>query len=156
MHNIPWSALMLHAKGSTMISYKNIPNASQWHCWSIMMMRCLYVCKWAVAWLRNIFFCVRISKCRDKNKREAVVPVRFNKSSWSASHRGRETSRWVWLVAKCQIFQVTQQGVNCPIRSFSPITCILSDWYFPIGDPGEFRVLSLYPTGIQRQGHSAG
>ena len=37
---------------------------------------------------------------------------------------------------------------NCPIRSFSPITCILSYWYFPIGDPGGFFawVLYLCPT----------
>ena len=43
-----------------------------------------------------------------------------------------------------------------PQECFSPITRILSDWYFPIGDPGGFRVLSLYPTSAQRQGHSAG
>jgi len=29
VHNIALSALMLHAKGSTMISHKNVPNASQ-------------------------------------------------------------------------------------------------------------------------------
>ena len=35
----------------------------------------------------------------------------------------------------CQISKVTQ-GANCPIRSFPPITCPLSDWHFPFTDPG--------------------
>ena len=32
------------------------------------------------------------------------------------------------------------QGANCPIRSFPPITWLLSDWHFPFPDPGGFRV----------------
>ena len=42
--------------------------------------------------------------------------------------------------ALLEVFQISKvtQGANCPIRSFPPITFILSDWCFPIGDPVGF------------------